>query len=138
MIQLAFQPKLHHVALQTNCFDDAYNFYCHVLGLSVIKPPFNYKDKRMMAWFDIGGIQIELYSVKKGLIPEPYRDTSVGPTHIALEVEDIYQALSYLKEHDVKVLRDPFLPQSGDPDQPMVAFIEGPDGEEIELRETVK
>lgn len=126
---------IHHVALQTADFEKSFHFYAKILGLQVVKEPFDFKGKRTLAWLDAGGIMIELYSVKNGKEPQPYDDRRVGADHIAFEVENLDSILPYLRQNNVKVLRDPFLPPTDDPHQPRVAFIEGTDGEEIELRE---
>jgi glyoxylase I family protein len=128
------QVCIHHVAMQTACFVEAFQFYTELLGLQVLKKPFRYK-KRSLAWLDAGGTLVELYSVKDGEEPQVYDDRQVGVAHIAFEVQDLDATVSYLSGHNVKILKQPFLPPVDEPNQPRVAFIEGPDGEEIELRE---
>jgi glyoxylase I family protein len=129
------QVWIHHVALQTAHFEKAFEFYTKLLGLRVVKEPFNFKGKRTLAWLDAGTITIELYGVKNDRIPQPYDDRRVGADHIAFEVQNLDTVLSHLRKHNVKVLKEPFIPPNDDPQQPHVAFIEGVDGEEIELRE---
>jgi glyoxylase I family protein len=128
------QVHIHHVAVQTEDFDKAFDFYTELLGLQVIKKRFDYK-KRTLAWLDGGGIMIELFSIKSDETPQPYDDRHVGTVHIAFEVQDIDTIIAHLVKHDVKIIKPPFLPKTNDPYQPRVAFIEGPDGEEIEIRE---
>ncbi len=127
--------NIHHVALQTADFEKAFHFYATILGLQVVKKPFVFKETRTMAWLDAGGVMIELYTVKIGKEPQPYDSRSVGTDHIAFEVENLDSFLTYIRQHNVKVLKGPFLPPTDDPHQPRIAFIEGMDGEEIELRE---
>lgn len=131
------QVRLHHVALQTAHFEKAFEFYTKVLGLKVIKKPFNFKGKRTLTWLDAGPIIIELYSVKSGKNPQPYDSRRVGADHIAFEVQNLDTALAHLRKHNVKIIKEPFKPPTNDPQQPRVAFIEGIDGEEIELREAI-
>lgn len=125
---------LHHVAIQTANFEKAVWFYHHLLGFEFTKEPFSYKGKREMAWFDCGNIQIELFTIKSDTTPEAYNDQAVGPNHLAFEVKDIYLFFSSIREKGVRVVKEPFLPATGDPNQALVGFIEGPDGEEIEIR----
>ena len=127
--------KLHHVAIQTADFDRAFWFYTELLGLTVVKPPFNFKNKRTLTWLDAGGVLVELYSVKKNTQPEPYCDRRIGADHVAFMCLDLDAILDRLTRTNIKFLKGPFFPPTGDPDQPRVAFIEGPDGEELELRE---
>jgi glyoxylase I family protein len=128
------QLHIHHVAIQTADFKKAFSFYTELLGLQVVKEPFNFK-KRTLAWLDAGGIMIELYSVKDGKEPQPYDGRRVGADHIAFEVQDLDTIIAHLTEHNVKVLKEPFFPPTNDSHQSRIAFVEGVDGEEIELRE---
>jgi glyoxylase I family protein len=130
--------RIHHVALQTAHFEKAFDFYAKLLGLKVLKEPFTFKGKRTIAWFDGGTILIELYSVKNDEEPQPYDDRRIGPDHIAFEVQDLDAIITHLHQHNVKILKEPFTPLIDDPQQPRVAFIEGVEGEEIELRETCR
>jgi glyoxylase I family protein len=133
-MNLCFQ--IHHVAVQTANFEKAFKFYTETLGLKIQKEPFQFKG-RTLTWLDGGGIKIELFSIKAGKEPQKYDARRVGTDHIALEVKRLDDAISYLSERGVTILKEPFYPPTADPFQPRVAFIEGADGEEIELRETV-
>ena len=126
--------RLHHIAIQTANFDKAYNFYTKILNLSVVKAPFNFKNKRIMAWLSAGNALIELYTVKKGTQPQPYDDQRVGTDHIAFAIDNMDALLERLKENKITILKGPFIP-AGDKSLARVVFIEGPDGEEIELTE---
>jgi glyoxylase I family protein len=127
--------RLHHVAIQTKSFEQAFRFYTELLDLTVVRPPFRFKNQRTLAWLDGGSVLIELYSVKDGINPELYSDHRLGTDHIAFEVADMSSILARLTENGINIIKEPFLPPTGDPNQPLVAFIEGPDGEEIELRQ---
>ena len=129
------KSHLHHVAIQTANFERAFHFYTELLGLRVIKKPFCFKGKRTLTWLDTGSILLELYSVKKGVVPEQYSPCRLGADHIAFEVYDVDKALSQLEKNGYNILKPPFVPVTDDPKQPRVAFIEGPDNEEIEIRE---
>jgi catechol 2,3-dioxygenase-like lactoylglutathione lyase family enzyme len=126
--------QLHHVAVHTSSFNKAFAFYTKLLCLPVHKAPFQFKE-RMIAWLDGGGILIELCSLKHGEEPQVYVDQRVGAAHIAFVFNDLDAVLDRLVAHGVRVRKPPFLPPTGDPTQPRVSFIEGPDGEDLELRE---
>jgi glyoxylase I family protein len=135
MLKKVSEVRLHHVAVQTKNFDAAFKFYTKLLGLRIVKEPYRFKGKRTLAFLDAGGILIELYGVKDGTEPQPYDERRIGADHIAFEVANLDGFLESLKEQNTKVLKEPFLPPTNDPNQTRVAFIEGVDGEEIELRE---
>lgn len=124
--------KLHHVAIQTADFDRAYRFYAELIGLPVIRAPYDFKNKRTMAWLDAGGALIELYSVKRDTVAEPYNAQRVGTDHISFVTPDMDVFLEKIKVNNIKVVKNPFTPPN-DPNKPLVMFIRGPDGEEIEI-----
>ncbi len=131
---------IHHVCIQTSNFEKAFEFYTKALGFKVIKPPFDFRGERRVAWLDAGSIIVELNSLKRGTEDrvQEYSSFGMGPSHIALAVDNLDDFIDRLKEYDVRVVKYPFLPPTGDPDQPRVAFIEGPDKDHIELREEIK
>jgi len=126
---------MHHVAVHTDRFEDAYRFYTELLGLAVVKPPFDFAGKRTIAWIDAGNTMVELCSLKKGESAAAHLGNCVGAAHLAFECDDIHELVGRLETHGVVVRKPPFLPNTGDPRQPLVAFVLGPDGDEIELRE---
>lgn len=126
---------VHNIALQTGCFDESFHFYSVVLGLPVVRQPFVYKDQRKLAWFDGGSILIELYTVKFGRKSSGYDPDGIGPDHLAFQVEDLDQMMAHLAEHGIHPIKPIFTPPSGDPHQPRVVFVNGPDGEEVQFRE---
>jgi len=128
------QCIVHSVALQTASFEEAFNFYTSVLGLRVAREPFSFKTRRL-AWLDGGSVLIELYSGKEGVALDDHSGAHVGPDHIAFAVDDLDSMVEYLREHGVTIIKGPYIPPSGDPAQPRVLFVEGPDGEEIQFRE---
>lgn len=132
--------QLHHVCIQTSDFQRAFQFYTEALGLGIIKAPFLYKEKKWIAWLSAGPMIIELNGIEKGKEDQaqPYTSYGMGPSHVAFMVEDLDVLIERLVGHQVRVVKAPFLPPTGDPGQPRVAFIEGPDGDHIELREPEK
>jgi catechol 2,3-dioxygenase-like lactoylglutathione lyase family enzyme len=122
------------VAVQTADFEKALDFYVRILGLEVLRSPFQYKT-RQLAWLGGGPVQIELYSTRAGMNPEPYDGNRVGPDHVAFVTDDLDALVSYFSDQNVKVLKGPLIPPSGDPKQPRVMFVEGPDGDELQFRE---
>jgi glyoxylase I family protein len=126
--------SVHSVSVQTADFDAAYDFYTRIVGLKTVRAPYAFKT-RTLAWLDGGGILIELYSVKAGAEPVPYSPSGVGLDHIAFVVDNLEAMISTLEENNIRILQGPMIPPSGDPRQPRVLFVEGPDGEEVQFRE---
>lgn len=126
--------SLHSVAVQTSDFDTAYDFYTRVVGLAVVREPFKFKT-RTLAWLCAGPGLIELYSVRQGMEAQPYDGNGVGPDHLAFVTSDLDKFCEHLRRHNVTILRGPLVPPSGDPNQPRVLFVQGPDGDELLFRE---
>jgi glyoxylase I family protein len=137
MISLQPIGKIHHVCIQTSNFDKAFDFYTKALGLEIIKPPFDYKGERRITWLNAGSIVIELNGLRKGTEEQgqSYSSFGFGPSHISFVVDNLENTIKRLEAHNVHIVKHPFLPATGDPHQPLVAFIEGPDNDHIELRE---
>ena len=126
---------IDHVSIQTNNFEKALYFYNNVLGFTIIKEPFSFKSRKLCL-LKAGQIQIELYSAKSNhpnLVN--YKNNRGGLDHIAFCVSDIFEAIDYFKLNGIKIIKEPFLPETNDKFQPLVSFIEGPDKQEIEIRE---
>jgi catechol 2,3-dioxygenase-like lactoylglutathione lyase family enzyme len=127
-------PRIHHVALQTAHFEQAIKFYTELFGAElVVRRPFK---RREMAWLRIGGIQLELFSARTGEQLIDWNDFLPGPVHLAFEVNDLEGFL-----HRAKTLGAQLHPSHPAPFTPPVpgagriAYLLGPDGEEVEVRE---
>jgi glyoxylase I family protein len=127
--------RMHSIAIQTATFDAAYDFYTRILGFPVVREPFRYKT-RTLAWIDAGTALIELYTLKRGVSPVARDDAAVGIDQVAFVVSDLENVISRMTAHQVKITKGPFVPPSGDPEQPRVLFVEGPDGTPIQFRES--
>jgi len=131
------QAILCHVAIQTHDFQRSFAFYTELLGLRVLKAPFRFKGKRTLAWLDAGNILMELYSIKDGKTAQSYDSNRIGPDHIAFRVQNLDSILLKLRQNRINVIKDPFYPSLSDSPRERIVFIEGVDGEEIELVENV-
>ncbi|MBF0421430.1 MAG: VOC family protein [Magnetococcales bacterium] len=126
--------QFHHVAYQCTDFEAGLHFFRDLLGFTVIQSPRRYKE-RMLCYLQQGSLIIELYNGKPSKGPlEPYHPIRGGLDHLSFIVEDVQETVKALSHQGVTVLKEPFQPPTGVPDQPWVAFIAGPDGQEIELR----
>ncbi|CAH2714164.1 2-epi-5-epi-valiolone epimerase [Neobacillus rhizosphaerae] len=123
--------KIHHIAIICSDYQKSKDFYVQILGMKPAQEV--YREDRDSYKLDLevnGYYQIELFS-----FPNPPERTSypeaVGLRHLALEVEDIEEAVSYLTEQQIKVeaIRvDPFTKKK-------FTFFADPDGLPIELYE---
>ncbi|MGD8780714.1 MAG: VOC family protein [Ignavibacteria bacterium] len=124
-----------HISVQTKDFENAFTFYTELLGFKVITEPFNFKTRKLCL-LDAGKIKIELYSGKSEFPPpNAYTTDRGGLDHLALCVDNIFESIDYFKSKGINILKEPFKPKTDDSNQPFVSFIEGPDKQEIEIRE---
>jgi glyoxylase I family protein len=130
-MQDSMSIQIHHIALQTANFSRTFDFFKSFLGLALTKGPIKYKE-RTLCYFTCGNIQLELYSIKSSEQGIPYSPENLGPTHLALTVENMSDFINRCRDRNVAIIKKPF---KIDADSPTIAFIEGPDSQEIEIRE---
>jgi lactoylglutathione lyase len=106
------------------------DFYTHVLGMKLLRRK-DYPDGRFTLAFvgygeESGNTVIELTF---NWDTDCY-DLGSGFGHIAIEVDDVYQAVEELRSRGGKVIRDAGPMNAG---STIIAFIEDPDGYPVEL-----
>lgn len=126
------QTSLSHVAISCTDLERSIRFYTQVLGLEVNESLGRHKGNIKIA---IGaGTYIELFPF------EMYQTRNQGTlVHFALNVTCLKTAMAFLESKGVPILRGPFDLRVQD-EQTIarrVVFIQGPDGEEIELVQNV-
>jgi catechol 2,3-dioxygenase-like lactoylglutathione lyase family enzyme len=124
---------VHHIAIQTGDFEKALEFYSS-LGLEITeRKKFKTRD---FAWLKAANIRIELYSKRGDAVLDKWSDLSSGPVHIAFEVDAFDAFLEKLRKQGRQ-----FHPSHPEPFTPpvegakQIAYLLGPDGEEVEIRE---
>lgn len=126
--------RLHHVALQSAHLDQAVRFYTELFGAELLsRRPFK---RREMAWLRIGDLKLELFSARAGERLNKWSDFIPGPVHLAFEVADLDAFLERVKSlgaHLHPSHPEPFTPPV--PGAGRIAYLLGPDGEEVEVRE---
>jgi len=122
--------RLLHTMLRVGDLDRSLAFYSDVLGMKLLRRK-DYPDGKFTLAFV--GYQDE----SEGAVIElthnwdtPSYDLGNGYGHIALEVEDAYDACARIKEKGGKVTREAGPMKHG---QTVIAFVEDPDGYKIEL-----
>ena len=126
------QTSLSHVAISCIDLEKSIAFYTQILGLKIDYLLGRHKGNIKIA---IGtGTYIELFPF------EMYQTRNQGTlVHFALNVTCLNAAMAFLESKGVPILRGPFDIRGFD--EPLivrrVVFIQGPDGEEIELVQSV-
>jgi catechol 2,3-dioxygenase-like lactoylglutathione lyase family enzyme len=121
--------RIDHVEILPGDFDRSMAFYQDVLGFRlVLRMSVQTGSLKEIAYMQLGDTVIELLHVRN---PSPIpASMTVGYRAIALEVESMEAAITYLRDHGVYVSWGPI-----DLGTAIRAEITDPDGLTIELRE---
>ena len=122
--------RLLHTMLRVGDLQRSIDFYTHVLGMKLLRRK-DYPDGRFTLAFvgygeESGNTVIEL---TYNWDTDRY-DLGSGFGHIAIEVNDVYQAVEELRGRGGKAIRDAGPMNAG---STIIAFIEDPDGYPVEL-----
>jgi len=122
--------RLLHTMLRVGNLQRSIDFYTHVLGMKLLRRK-DYPDGRFTLAFvgygdESGNTVIEL---TYNWDTDRY-DLGSGFGHIAIEVDDVHEAVEELRSRGGKVIRDAGPMNAG---STIIAFIEDPDGYPIEL-----
>ena len=122
--------RLLHTMLRVGNLERSIDFYTSVLGMQLLRQK-DYPDGKFTLAFvgygdESGNTVIELtYNWDTD-----HYDLGTGYGHIAIEVDDVYEAVTELKSRGGKVIRAAGPMNAG---TTVIAFIEDPDGYPIEL-----
>ncbi len=121
--------RIDHVEIIPSDFDRSMAFYRDVLEFRLVsRTPVQAGPLKEVAYLQLGDTVIELLSVRN---PAPMSSSvTSGYRAIALEVESMEAATTYLRDHGVYVILGPI-----DLGTSIRAEITDPDGLKIELRE---
>lgn len=122
--------RILHTMLRVGNLQKSIQFYTEVLGMRVIRQK-DYPDGKFTNTFIGYGDESEQAAIELtyNWDTDQY-DLGNGYGHIALEVDDVYAATDEIRQRGGKIIRDAGPMNAG---TTIIAFIEDPDGYEIEL-----
>ena len=128
---MRFLQSIHHIAIICADYNVSKHFYTEVLGFNIEREVYREARESYKLDLSLNGLYcIELFSFPNP--PErPSRPEATGLRHIAFEVDDIEDSISYLKSKDVEaepIRVDEFTGKR-------FTFFADPDGLPIELYE---
>lgn len=122
--------RILHTMLRTGNLERSIQFYTDILSMKLLRQKEYPDGKFTLAFIGYGDEKdntvIEL-TYNWGV--EKY-DIGKGYGHIAIEVDDVYQAADKIKQSGGKILREAGPMNAG---TTIIAFVEDPDGYPIEL-----
>jgi len=122
--------RILHTMLRVGDLDRSIKFYTEVLGMKLLRRK-DYPDGKFTLAFIGYGDEAEntVIELTYNWDTDSY-DLGSGYGHIALEVDDVYQATDEIRQRGGKIIRDAGPMNAG---TTIIAFVEDPDGYPIEL-----
>ena len=122
--------RILHTMLRVGDQDRSIRFYTEVLGMRVLRQK-EYPDGKFTNTFIGYGDESEEAAIELtynwGV--DSY-DVGTGYGHIAIQVDDVYEATEEIRRRGGKIIRDAGPMNAG---TRIIAFVEDPDGYQIEL-----
>lgn len=95
--------RVHHIAIICSDYEKSKRFYTEILGLKVVREV--YREQRQSYKLDLevaGQYQVELFSFPNPPA-RPSRPEAVGLRHLAFEVDNMDEAVTYVKQAGIGV-----------------------------------
>ena len=122
--------RILHTMLRVGDLDRSIGFYTEVLGMKLLRRKDYPEGKFTLAFVGYGDeAENTVIELTYNWDTDSY-DIGEGYGHIALEVDDVYQATDEIRSRGGKVTREAGPMKHG---TTVIAFVEDPDGYKIEL-----
>lgn len=122
--------RLLHTMLRVGNLENSIRFYTEVLGMKLLRRK-DYPDGKFTLAFVGYGDEKENTVIELTYNWDTDRyDLGAGYGHIAIEVDDVYEACEEVRRRGGKIIRDAGPMNAG---TTIIAFVEDPDGYQIEL-----
>jgi lactoylglutathione lyase len=122
--------RILHTMLRTGNLQRSIDFYTRVLGMNLLRQKDYPAGEFTLAFLGYGEeSEQSVIELTYNWGVEQY-ELGSGYGHIAIEVDDVYQAIDRIKAQGGRILRDPGPMNAG---STIIAFVEDPDGYPIEL-----
>ena len=122
--------RILHTMLRVGDLDASIQFYTEVLGMRLLRRKDYPEGKFTLAFIGYGSESENTVLELTYNWGVDHYDKGNGFGHIAIEVDDVYQATEAIRERGGKIIRDAGPMNAG---TTIIAFVADPDGYEIEL-----
>jgi len=122
--------RILHTMLRVGNLEKSIRFYTEIFQMQLLRKKDYPEGKFTLAFLGYGDeASNSAIELTHNWDTESY-DLGNGYGHIALEVDDVYQAVDAIKKQGGKILREAGPMNAG---STIIAFVEDPDGYQIEL-----
>jgi len=122
--------RLLHTMLRVTNLQRSLQFYTELLGMRLLRKQDHPEGKFTLAFVGYGEeSQHTVLELTHNWETESY-DLGTGFGHVAIEVDDVYQACEQIRSKGGKIVREPGPMKHG---STVLAFVEDPDGYRVEL-----
>lgn len=122
--------RILHTMIRVGDLEKSIQFYADILGMKLLRRKNYPEGKFTLAFMGYGDEQEHtVIELTHNWGVDSY-DLGNGFGHIALQVDDVYQAVARIKERGGKVIREAGPMKHG---TTVLAFVEDPNGYQIEL-----
>lgn len=95
--------KVHHIAIIASDYKKSKHFYTEILGLKIVGEVFREARNSYKLDLEVGGqYQVELFSFPNPPA-RPSRPEASGLRHLAFEVDDMDEAVDFIKKQGITV-----------------------------------
>lgn len=122
--------RMLHTMLRVGHLENSLNFYTQVLKMTLLRRRDFETGRFTLVYLGYGDESTHTVLELTHNWDETHYDLGTGYGHIAIGVDDAYQACKDIKAQGGKVVREAGAMKGG---QTVIAFVEDPDGYKIEL-----
>ena len=123
--------QFDHVAFQVGDMDVAIQFYVEKLGFALSSRAVNQEEREEFVFVALGDLRLELI---QDLDQAAYQKPGIKPPycpHLAIETDNMEQAVAHLIEKDVPIIRGPLVIEGevtwvyfADPDNNVLEYVQ--------------
>ena len=124
--------RLLHTMLRVGNLEKSISFYTDILGMRLLRQKDYPEGKFSLAFLGYGDEKQHTALELTYNWDTDHYDLGKGFGHLAIEVDDVYQAAEKIRNAGGKIIREPGPMNAG---ETLIAFVADPDGYEIELLE---